>query len=103
MGKKVPEYYQYLNWYDLDSPLGLYGFIQEMLNDNLDLNKFPEIKVYYDIMCDNAFRDEPNMITVDYITKKLKNVLIRYNMAHTTSRVDYKLYYYWYEREEEIV
>ena len=97
---KIPDYFQYLTWYDLDTPLGIYGFIQEMISDNIDLEMYPEIKVYYQIMYDNAFRDNPNMITVDYIIKKLKNCLIRYGFAHTSTRVKNKLYYYWFMKGE---
>lgn len=101
MSKGIPEYYKYLSWYDLYSPLGLYGFIQEMTNNNISLDKFPEVKVYYEILCDNAFRDDPDMITVDYTVKKLRLALVRYGLAHTTSRVDYKLFYLWYEEVDE--
>lgn len=95
---KVPEYFQYLTWYDLDTPLGLYSFIQEMINDNINLEDYPDIKIYYEIIYNNAFSDNPNIITVNYIIKKLKNTLIRYGFAHTSSRLDNKLYYYWFER-----
>lgn len=96
---KIPQYYEYLNWYDLDSPMGLYGFIQEMKDNGIDLEDYPDIKIYYDIIYDNAFRDEPNMISVDYVVGKLKRTLIRYGFAHTNRRVEYKLYYYWFDTE----
>lgn len=96
---KVPQYYEYLNWYDLDSPLGVHGFIQEMIDNGIDLDDFPDIKIYYDIMYNNAFRDEPNIVTVDYIVNKLRRALIRYGLAHTTKKVEYRLYYFWYDRE----
>lgn len=95
---KVPEYYKYIKWYDLDTPLDLYGFIQEMINDGINLETYPEIKVYYEILYNNALRDKPNMITVDYVIDKLKKALIRYGFAHTTSLLDKQLYYYWYEK-----
>ena len=96
----VPEYFEYLNWYDLYSPLGVYGFIQEMINDGIDLNDYPDIKVYYDIVYTNAFRDNPNIISVDYVIKKIRNCLIRYGFAHTSARLENKkLYYYWFDKE----
>lgn len=94
----IPEYYKFLTWYDLDTPLGVYGFIQEMIENGIKLEDYIEIKVYYDLLYDNAFRDSPNMKSVDYIIKKLKLSLIRYGFAHTTSKVKNKLYYYWYEK-----
>lgn len=98
MNGQVPEYYQYLMWYNLDTPLGLYDFIEEMKQDNVDLNDYPEIKVYYEVLFNNAFKDEPNMITVNYVVWKLKNALIRYGFAHTTRKVENKIYYYWNEK-----
>lgn len=98
MEQLVPDYYQFINWYDLDTPVGIYDFIQEMLMDGIDLNDYPEIEIYYDILCDNAMRDEPNIMTTEYIVKKLKNALKRYGFAHTRKQVKYKLYYYWNER-----
>lgn len=95
----VPEYFEFLNWYDLDSPLGLYGFIQEMISNGIDLEEYPDIKVYYDIIYNNAFRDEPNMISVEYVSMKLKRALIRYGFAHTSKKVEYKYHYYWYDKE----
>lgn len=97
--KKIPEWFSYLTWYDLDTPIGLYNFIDEMKRDGIDLNKFPEITVYYDILYKNAFRDDPNIITVDYVVKKLKQCLIRYGFAHSSARIDNKFYYYWYDKE----
>lgn len=94
----VPDYYQYLTWYDLDTIEGIYWFIQEMINDGIDLKGYPEIDVYYDILNKNIFRDEPNMMTVDYVILHLKRALIKYGFAHTTRKVKYKLYYYWYGR-----
>ena len=100
MDGQVPEYYQYLTWYDLDTPLGLYEFIEEMKLDNVDLDKYIEIKVYYEILLKNAFKDEPNMVTTDYVVWKLKNALIRYGFAHTTRKVKNRIYYYWNANEE---
>lgn len=97
---KVPEYYLYLKWYDLYNPVGLYDFVQEMISNGIDLNLYEEIKTYYNIMCDNAFREEPNMTTVEYVVKKLRNALIRYGFAHTTRKLNGRLYYYWYERND---
>ena len=97
---KIPDYYAFLTWYDLDTPYGIYNFIQEMLLDGIDLNKYLDLSVYYEILCDNIFRNEPNMTTVDYVVKKIKPLLIRYGFAHTTAKVRYKYYYYWYERKE---
>lgn len=93
----VPQYYEFLNWYDLDSPIGLYGFIQEMQDNGIDLDDYPDIKVYYDIIYNNAFRDTPNIIAVEYVAYKLKRALIRYGFAHTTKKVEYRLYYFWFE------
>lgn len=94
----IPDYYAFLTWYDLDTPYGLYGFIQEMLMDGINLEMYPDVNVYYDILYNNALRDVPNMVTVDYIVKKLKNLLIKYGFAHTTSKMHNKLYYYWFEK-----
>ena len=102
MTDKIPDYYAFLTWYDLDTPYGIYNFVQEMIMNGIDLKKYPDVNVYYKILCDNIFRDEPNIITVDYIVKKMKNVLIRYGFAHTTSKVHYKWYYYWYDSGKEI-
>lgn len=92
----VPDYFQYLNWYDLDTPTGLYWFMQELINDDIDLNEYPEIKTYYEILLKNVFLEEPNMISVEYVMRKLKNALVAYGFAHTTKKVEYKLYYYWF-------
>lgn len=94
----VPDYYQFLNWHDLSNPIGIYEFIQEMLDDGIDLADYPEIEVYYNILCDNAERDEPNMITTEYVVKRLSNALERYGFAHTRRQLKNKLYYYWNER-----
>lgn len=96
---KVPQYFEYFNWYDLDNPLGIHDFIQEMKDNGVSIEDFPDIHIYYDIMYNNAFRDEPNMITVDYIVPKIKRALIRYGLAHTCKKVEYKLYYFWYDKE----
>lgn len=97
---KVPEYFEYLNWYDLYTPLGVYGFIQEMIQDEIDLNNYPDIKIYYDILFENAFRDDPNIISVDYIVKKLRQCFIRYGFAHTSKKIEGKrFYYYWFDKE----
>lgn len=98
MDGQVPEYYQYLTWYDLDTPLGLYHFIEEMKSDGVDLNDYLEIKVYYDILFKNALKDDPNMVTTDYVVWKLKRALIRYGFAHTTKKLKNKIYYYWNEK-----
>lgn len=94
---KIPEYFQYLNWYDLDTPTGIYSFIREMQDNGINIEDYPEIKVYYDVLYNNAFKDEPNIISVDYVVKKLKNALKRYGFAHTTTRFPNELYYFWYE------
>lgn len=94
--RNVPEYYKYFNWYDLRNAMGIYNFIQEMIDSGIDINDYPDIKVYYDILYSSAFKEEPNMITVDYVVKKMRNALIRYNLAHTTSLIKGELYYFWY-------
>lgn len=94
----IPDYYAFLTWYDLNTPYGLYWFVQEMIMDGIDLQKYPDVNVYYEILCKNALNDEPNMITVDYVVPKLKRLLIKYGFAHTTSKVHYSLYYYWFEK-----
>ena len=93
---EVPDYFQYLNWYDLDTPTGLYWFMQELINDDIDLDEYPEIKTYYEILLKNVFLEEPNMISVEYVMRKLKKALVAYGFAHTTKKVEYKLYYYWF-------
>lgn len=98
MEQLVPDYYQFITWYDLDTPVGVYEFIQEMLMDGINLSDFPDIEVYYNILCDNATRDEPNIMTTEYVVKKLKNALKRYGFAHTRKQVKHRLYYYWNER-----
>lgn len=100
MDYQIPEYYQYLKWYNLDTPLDLYYFIEEMKLDGIDLDKYLEIKVYYDVLFKNALKDEPNMTTINYVVWKLKNALIRYGFAHTTRKLKGKLYYYWNEKGE---
>lgn len=100
MDNQVPEYYKYLKWYDLDTPLGLYDFVEEMKQDGIKLEDYLEIKVYYDILLKNAFRDEPNMTTTNYVVWKLKRALIRYGFAHTTRKVENRIYYYWNEKGE---
>lgn len=97
---KIPDYYEFLTMHDLNTPLGLYDFIQDMIMDNVNLDDYIEIKVYYEVLYNNAFRDDPNMISVDYVVKKLKNALIRYGFAHTVEKLKpYGLYYYWNSRE----
>lgn len=98
MVNTIPDYYAYLTWYDLDTPFGIYNFIQEMILDGIDLEKYPDLNIYYEILYANIFKDDPNIVTVDYVVKKMKSYLIRYGFAHTTKKVDYKLYYYWFEK-----
>lgn len=97
---KIPDYYAFLTWYDLDTPYGIYNFVQEMIMDKIDLNKYPDINIYYKILCENIEYDEPNIITVDYVVKQMKKLLIQYGFAHTTSKVHHKWYYYWYNHEK---
>lgn len=101
MSDKIPDYYAFLTWYDLDTPYGVYNFVQEMILDGIDLNKYPDVNVYYNVLCENVFKNEPNIITVDYVVKQLKKLLVNYGFAHTTSKVHYKWYYYWNSRDIE--
>lgn len=99
MDYTVPDYYGYLNWHDLYSPVGIYNFMQEFIAEN-DINEYPDIKTYYNMLCDIAFRDDPDMIVVDYVINKLRNRLIQYGFAHSTytMKVNLKnknLYFYW--------
>ena len=94
------DYRKYINIYDLSTPLGLYSFIEEMKSDNVNLDDYPEIKIYYDILCNKALKEDVDMITVDYVIKKLKNALIRYGLAHNNYDIcklynNKDAYYYW--------
>ena len=103
MQKQLPDYYEFLTWYDLSSVLGLYGFVQEMLADGLDLEDYPDIKIYYDILCNNALKDDADIITVEYVVRHAKNKLIRYGLAHSTrdmAMTNKNLFFYWNKRKE---
>lgn len=102
MDYEIPDFYEYLNWYDLDTPVGIYNFMQEFLEDN-NIEDYPDIKVYYEMLCDSAFKEQPDMVVVDYVLNKLKNRLIKYGFAHTTRLVtrDLKntnIYFYWKQK-----
>ena len=97
---EVPEYYKYITWYDLNKPLDIYNFVQEMINDGVDLNNYPDIKAYYDVIYNNAFSNKPNIISVEYAVKRIKRLLVNYGFAHSTAKLKNKLYYYWFERGE---
>lgn len=91
----APYFYNYITWYDLTSPLGIHNFIQEMKDNKVDIKKYPEIDIYYNVLCNNSFKEEPNMITVDYVIIKLKNALVRYGFAHRVKDVKEGYYYFW--------
>lgn len=101
MDYEIPDFYEYLNWYDLNTPVGIYNFMQEFLEDN-NIEDYPDIKVYYEMLCESAFKEQPDMVVVDYVLNKLKNRLIKYGFAHTTRflAVDLKkkAYFYWKQK-----
>ena len=95
----VPDFLDYMTFYKLDNPVDIYNFIQEMENDGTSVSKYPDIKIFYDILINNANSEEPNMITVNYVVNKIRILLCRYRLAHE-SRImadltGQKLYYYW--------
>lgn len=104
MDYKIPDFYKYLTWYELKSPLDIYNFVQEMKNDNVDLNNYPDIQTYYNILIEHAFKEEADMVIVDYVVKKLRGLFITYGLAHGTYLMNLytgkQLYFYWNERKE---
>lgn len=105
MKNEVPEFYKYIHWYDLDNMVELYAFMQEFLSDiTVDINDYPDIKTYYKMLCDNALKEDCDLITTEYVAKKLKNTLINYGFAHTTKYMAMvlkkSLFYYWNCRKE---
>ena len=91
----IPYFYSYVNWHNLNTPLGIHYFIQEMKDNNVDIKNYPDLDVYYKVLCGNAFKEEPNMITVDYTVNKIKNALIRYGLAHRSAKMEKGYYYFW--------
>lgn len=98
----IPDYYRYINWYDLYSPVGIYNFMQEFISEN-NIEDYPDINAYYKILCENAFKDEPDMVVVDFIIPKFRYCLINYGFAHTTFTMqcnlkNKNLYFYWKQK-----
>lgn len=100
----VPDFLDYMTFYSLDNALDIYNFIDEMQNDGVIIDNYPDMKIYYDILVNNALSEEPNMITVDYCVKKLRNLLKNYKLAHESRIMQdltgKELYYYWNDRRE---
>lgn len=96
---KIPDYYKYLTWYELKTPLEVYNFIQEMINDGVKLEDYPDINTYYKMLLESAFKENADMVVVDYVVNKLRCALVNYGFANTTFTMDVnthkRLYFYW--------
>jgi hypothetical protein len=102
----VPDFLDYMTFYTLDNAVDIHNFIQDMENDGTSISKYPDIKIYYDILLNNAFAEEPNMITVNYVVKKIRILLLKYKLAHTSKIMQdltgQTLYYYWNDRRDAL-
>ena len=105
MDYDIPEFYKYLTWYELNTPMDIYNFMQEMKDDGVNISDYPDIETYYNILIEHALKkDDADMIVVEYVIHKLRNALIRYGFAHSTylmkRKTNKNLYFYWHERKE---
>ena len=86
---KVPQYFEYFNWYDLDNPLGIHDFIQEMKDNGVSIEDFPDIHIYYDIMYNYS----------KSVQVYQNSLFVIYSAADTASYIFTAIHIYFSQRE----